>query len=97
MFPRWEAGAAVQLDPLPKARAFMQVADNCFNYQVLGARGFAALGRLIDASDAYTFRYSNLHEAMALFGLKVGGMGSVRAETLRAVTAEEMGGILGKM
>jgi len=67
VFPRWEAGAAITLDPLPKARAFMQVADNSFNYQVLGARGFAALGRLIDASDAYTFRYSNLHEAMALF------------------------------
>jgi len=67
VFPLWEAGAAIALDPLPKARAFMQVADNSFNYQVLGARGFAALGRLIDASDAYTFRYSNLHEAMALF------------------------------
>ena len=67
VFPRWEAGAAITLDPMPKARAFMQVADNSFNYQVLGARGFAALGRLIDASDAYTFRYSNLHEAMALF------------------------------
>jgi len=50
-----------------KARAFMQVADNCFNYQVLGARGFAALGRLIDASESYTFRYSSLPEAMALF------------------------------
>jgi hypothetical protein len=67
VFPRWEAGAAIALDPLPKARAFMQVADNCFNYQVLGARGFAALGALIDASDAYTFRYSSLPDAMALF------------------------------
>ena len=45
----------------------MQVADNCFNYQVLGARGFRALGGLIDASDAYMFRYSSLPEAMALF------------------------------
>jgi hypothetical protein len=45
----------------------MQVADNCFNYQVLGARGFTALGALIDASDAYTFRYSSLPDAMALF------------------------------
>jgi HprK-related kinase A len=67
VFPRWEAGAAIGLTPLPKARAFMQVADNCFNYQVLGARGFAALGGLIDASDSYNFRYSNLSEAMTLF------------------------------
>lgn len=36
-------------------------------------------------------------ESMALFGLKVGGMGSVRSETLRAFTADEIGGILGKM
>jgi hypothetical protein len=67
VFPRWEAGAAIALEALPKARAFMQVADNSFNYQVLGARGFAALGGLIDASDAYTFRYSSLPQAMALF------------------------------
>ena len=36
-------------------------------------------------------------ETMALFGLKVGGMGSVRSETLRAFTADEIGGIVGKM
>jgi len=67
VFPRYEAGAGLALTPLPKARAFMELADNCFNYQVLGAHGFAALGQLIDTSDAYTFRYSNLPEAMDLF------------------------------
>jgi len=67
VFPCWEAGAPLQLELLPKARAFMQVADNCFNYQVLGARGFGALGRLIDASDAHLFRYSSLPDAMGLF------------------------------
>ena len=67
VFPRYEAGAGLALTPLPKARAFMELADNCFNYQVLGARGFAALGQLIDTSDAYTFRYSSLPDAMDLF------------------------------
>jgi HprK-related kinase A len=67
IFPRWEAGAAMQLELLPKARAFMQVADNCFNYPVLGVRGFEALGRLIDTSDAHLFRYSSLPDAMGLF------------------------------
>ena len=33
----------------------------------------------------------------ALIGLKVGGLGTVRTETLRAFTAEEMGGIIGKL
>jgi HprK-related kinase A len=67
VFPRYEAGAATSLTPLPKARAFMQVAENAFNYQVLGAAGFAALGRLIETSSQYEFHYSRLDEAMALF------------------------------
>jgi uncharacterized protein with GYD domain len=36
-------------------------------------------------------------ETMALFGIKVAGMGSIRTETLRAFSADEIGGILGKM
>lgn len=67
VFPRFEAGAATSLTPLPKARAFMQVAENAFNYQALGGAGFAALGRLIDTSSQYAFHYSRLDEAMAAF------------------------------
>jgi HprK-related kinase A len=67
VFPGYQAGAATSLTPLPKARAFMQVADNAFNYQVMGARGFEVLGRLIDACDCHEFRYSSLPEAVALF------------------------------
>jgi HprK-related kinase A len=67
VFPRYEAGAATSLAPLPKARAFMQVAENAFNYQVLGADGFAALGRLVDATGQYEFRYSRLDEAIGVF------------------------------
>jgi len=36
-------------------------------------------------------------QSMALFGLKVGGLGTVRSETLRAFTADEIGGIVGKL
>jgi uncharacterized protein with GYD domain len=36
-------------------------------------------------------------ETMALFGAKVGGLGTVRTETLRAFTASEIDGILGKL
>jgi len=67
VFPRYEAGAATSLAPLPKARAFVQVAENAFNYQVLGADGFAALGRLVEATSQYEFRYSRLDEAIDLF------------------------------
>ena len=67
VFPRYEAQAPTSLTPLPKARAFMGVAENAFNYQVLGARGFSALGSLIESTDAFEFRYSKLDEAVALF------------------------------
>jgi len=67
VFPRYEAQAPTRLTPLPKARAFMGVAENAFNYQVLGARGFSALGCLIESTDAFEFRYSKLDEAVALF------------------------------
>lgn len=67
VFPRYEAQAPISLAPLPKARAFMGVAGNAFNYQVLGARGFGALGALIDATAAFEFRYSKLDEAVQLF------------------------------
>jgi uncharacterized protein with GYD domain len=36
-------------------------------------------------------------ETAALMGLRIGGMGSVRTETLRAFTADEMGGIVGRL
>jgi uncharacterized protein with GYD domain len=36
-------------------------------------------------------------ESAALFGLKVSALGSVRTETLRAFTADEIGGIVGKL
>jgi HprK-related kinase A len=67
IFPRYAAGSAAVLQPLARARAFMRVAENCFNYSILGAAGFNALGGLVDASAAYDFSYGHLDEALALF------------------------------
>jgi HprK-related kinase A len=67
VFPRYEAQAPTALTPLSKARAFMQVADNGFNYQLLGRQGFDTLSRLVDASACFTFRYSRLDDAIAAF------------------------------
>jgi hypothetical protein len=43
------------------------VADNGFNYQLMGARGFEILTRLIESAGAWEFCYSSLPEALALF------------------------------
>lgn len=67
IFPKYQAGAAARLEELPRSRAFMRVADNAFNYSLLGAKGFEALGKVIDASMCYDFAYSKLDEAIEIF------------------------------
>lgn len=68
VFPRYQSEAATQLTALPTARAFLQVAENAFNYSLLGSSGFQTLAGMMDSVTAYDFTYSNLDEAIALFG-----------------------------
>ncbi|WP_342120747.1 HprK-related kinase A [Pseudoduganella sp. OTU4001] len=67
VFPQYAAGARTVLEPLARASTFMELATNSFNYSVLGAAGFDALGRLIDATAGFRFRYSALDEALDTF------------------------------
>ncbi len=67
VFPHYAAGAATTLERLPRAATFMELAGNSFNYSVLGAQGFDALGRLIDTAAGFRFRYSALDEALDTF------------------------------
>ncbi len=67
IFPTWVAGAPPTLEPIPQARAFMQVAENAFNYSLLAGVGFDALARLIDASASYRFSYCRLEDAVDAF------------------------------
>lgn len=67
VYPRYVAGAPARLQAWPKARAFMHMANNGFNYSLHGAAGFDALSRLVDGSICHEFTYSDLDEAIALF------------------------------
>jgi hypothetical protein len=67
VFPRYEAGVPLTMTSVPRARAFMRVADNAFNYGELGAEGFDALAGVIRQSDCYDLHYSSLDEAIAAF------------------------------
>lgn len=67
IFPKYAAGATPELEPIAQGRAFMQVAQNAFNYSLLAGPGFDTLGRLIDATASYHFRYSALDDALAVF------------------------------
>jgi len=67
IFPKYEQKSATNLAPLSKSRAFLKLAENCFNYNILGVEGFNSVGDLIDSSDCYDFKYSSLDEAITLF------------------------------
>ncbi|WP_426340796.1 HprK-related kinase A [Pseudoduganella sp. S-14] len=67
VFPHYSAGAATTLEPLARAATFMELAGNSFNYSVLGAAGFDALGRLVEQAAGLRFRYSALDDALDTF------------------------------
>ena len=67
VFPRFEAGAPADLAPLPRGQTLMRLIDNAFNYNVHRHVGFEALANLVQASACYSFHYSDLLQAVALF------------------------------
>lgn len=67
VMPRYMAGADARLDPLSRARGFMQLSQNAFNYDVHGRQGFELLGRVTDQCDFFEFSYSRLGEAVDIF------------------------------
>lgn len=67
VLPAWRADAPARLVPVERARAFMDLAEQSFNYDVHGLAGFQALGRMVDACACHRFEYSRLDEALACF------------------------------
>lgn len=65
VFPSWKAGASLALEPYSKATTLLRVAQDAFNFSILGTDGFEALSKLVDASDCYTLTYSDMNEAIA--------------------------------
>jgi HprK-related kinase A len=67
VFPRWEKGSEAQLQKRPRAASFIELAENAFNYSLLGELGFTTLTKVIDASETLSLSYGRLDEAVALF------------------------------
>ena len=68
VFPRFDRTAGVELEPVPKARAFARLAVNSFNYHALGPDAFNALGQLVEESSCWQLRYSDLDGAIKALG-----------------------------
>lgn len=67
IFPKYEANTLTELAPRSKGRAFMEMANNAFNYSVLGAIGFDVLKNVVDRAVCFDFKYSQLDEAIDVF------------------------------
>ena len=64
ILPRYAAGRPTTFEPLPKARALIQVIGQSFNYNYLGPRGYACLTELVRRTDCYTLEYSDLDDVL---------------------------------
>lgn len=65
VFPLYEAGSGLILEPKSKARAFLEMADNSFNYQLRGALGFEDLRRVFADVSCYDLTYDDMDGAIA--------------------------------
>lgn len=63
LFPRFVAGAALDVEPVEPARAFVKLSGNSFNYELLGADAFRAVGRLVRTCACFRLSYGDLEEA----------------------------------
>lgn len=68
IFPRWTQDAPLDLSPVPRAEAFLRLADNAFNYGPLGETGFDALGDVVDGCRCFDLNYGRLDDALASLG-----------------------------
>lgn len=68
VFPRWVADAPLSLEPVSKEQAFLMVATNAFNYEVMGEVAFRIVTDMVRRCDCFSLTYSDLDEAITALG-----------------------------
>lgn len=61
--PQYAPGAPTRLVREPKARMFMWLADNAFNYNILGRTGFDCLAAVVEAAHCFRLPYASAWQA----------------------------------
>jgi HprK-related kinase A len=64
VLPRWREDAPLSVSEVPPTEAFMQLASNSFNADVLGALAFDAIRALVDRCPCFAIEYGNLDEVI---------------------------------
>ena len=67
VLPKYVADSPPVLTPYSRARTFMLIAEQSFNYETLGSEGFEAVGALVNGCQCYQFSYSSLVGAERTF------------------------------
>jgi len=68
IFPKYRKGANIELSPLSKGRTFIELAENSFNYHILGSTAFSVLTAMLDQCECFRLSYHNLDDAYATLG-----------------------------
>lgn len=63
VMPGFSIGAAIELDEIHPAEAFVELSQNSFNYQIMGLAGFETVAALAERTPAYRLRYGSLESA----------------------------------
>lgn len=64
VFPKYIPGSSTNITPRQKAASFMELAEQSFNFNVLGELGFQALRQVLDNCDCYDLSYSDLDDVI---------------------------------
>jgi HprK-related kinase A len=62
--PRFAEGRPTTFEPLPRARALLQLTDQSFNYNYLGASGYSCLATLVRHAECFRLEYSDLDDVL---------------------------------
>lgn len=67
VFPRFLADSQIKTKPIDKGATIIKLAENSFNYNVLGLQGFNALCEIVNQSACFELTYSKLDDAIGFF------------------------------
>ena len=62
VFPQFKAGQATEIYQLNNTQAFMMLAENAFNFNILGETGFNTLTSIIETVPAFEIQYSDVED-----------------------------------
>ncbi len=67
VFPRYEAGARLEVTSMPQAEALMELVTNSFNYHMLGEEGVKLAMDVVDGCECMHLKYSDFDDVFCFF------------------------------